>query len=90
MPAQVVNHTLAQSAPDSVLQVVAGMGKVFVGEITESARQVMRERGDEGAIQPEHLLEANRRWKEKRERPGHYPPGGASGAPGLGKRRRLF
>ena len=55
------------------------------------ARAVMKERGEEGQpVRPEHLLEAHRRYKQAREKPGYYPIGGTSGAPGAGKKRKLF
>jgi transcription initiation factor TFIID subunit 11 len=43
--------------------VVSGVGKVFVGEMVESALDIMDERGDTGPIQPEHLREAFRRYQ---------------------------
>jgi hypothetical protein len=69
------------------------MGKIFIGEITERARKIQLEKGVTGPIQPEHLLEAHRLYKEEREVPGRFPPGAPStsaGAGGNGKRRRLF
>lgn len=68
----------------------SGVGKVFVGEMVEQARAVQRERHETGPIQPVHLYEAYRRYKLAQERPGRYPPGLSSGAPGLGRSRRLF
>jgi transcription initiation factor TFIID subunit 11 len=44
--------------------VIAGFTKVFVGEIVESSRDIMEEWGDKGAIAPEHLREAYRRYRE--------------------------
>ncbi|KAJ3138312.1 transcription initiation factor TFIID subunit 11 [Geranomyces variabilis] len=52
-----------QSVSDSTAIVVAGVAKLFVGEMTERAREVMQEWGDAGAVQPEHLREAYRRSK---------------------------
>ena len=69
---------------------VSGVGKVFVGEMVELARAVQRERHESGPIMPVHLYEAYLRYKNANERPGRYPPGMSSGAPGLGRRRRLF
>jgi transcription initiation factor TFIID subunit 11 len=43
--------------------VVAGFSKVYVGEIVEKAREVMEEWGHTGAIRPEHIREAHRRYK---------------------------
>ncbi len=50
----------------------------------------MKEMQEDGPIQPHHLLEAHRRYKQEREKPGRYPIGGSSGAPGLGKKRKMF
>lgn len=43
--------------------VVAGIAKVFVGELIEEARKIADDLGDRGPIQPSHLLEAHRRLK---------------------------
>jgi hypothetical protein len=45
--------------------VVSGVGKIFVGEMVESALEIMDERGDTGPIAPEHLREAFRRYQKK-------------------------
>ena len=37
------------------------IAKVFAGEMVETARDVMREQSEDGAIQPCHLREAARR-----------------------------
>ena len=44
--------------------VLAGLAKLFVGNIVETAREVMEERG-ERAIMPRHLREAHRRCQTK-------------------------
>jgi hypothetical protein len=69
------------------------MGKIFVGEIVESARKIQEAKGVTGPLQPEHLLEAHRLYKEEREVPGRFPPGAPSASAGVGgngKRRRMF
>jgi len=43
--------------------VVGGITKIFVGELVETARMVMEERGDSGPIRPTHVREAHRRMK---------------------------
>lgn len=87
---QLVNHVLAQSVNQHIVLAASGVGKVFVGEMVEQARAVQRERQEHGALKPVHLYEAYRRFKLEQERPGRYPPGLSSGAPGLGNARRMF
>lgn len=43
--------------------VVSGIGKMFVGELVETARMVMSERKETGPIRPCHIREAYRRLK---------------------------
>ncbi|PWN53914.1 TAFII28-domain-containing protein [Violaceomyces palustris] len=87
---KLVNHVLSQSVSQHIAMVASGVGKVFVGEMVEKARAVQAERGESGPLRPHHLYMAHRLYKMERERPGYYPPGTNSGAPGLGKRRRMF
>nr|GEV81902.1 nucleotidyltransferase family protein isoform 4 [Tanacetum cinerariifolium] len=43
--------------------VVSGIAKIFVGELVETAKVVMRERSETGPIRPCHIREAYRRLK---------------------------
>ncbi|XP_022873333.1 transcription initiation factor TFIID subunit 11-like isoform X4 [Olea europaea var. sylvestris] len=43
--------------------VVSGIAKMFVGELVETARIVMADRGESGPIRPCHMREAYRRLK---------------------------
>ncbi|XP_008793134.2 transcription initiation factor TFIID subunit 11 [Phoenix dactylifera] len=43
--------------------VVSGIGKMFVGELVETARIIMTERKESGPIRPCHIREAYRRMK---------------------------
>ncbi|KAJ3260310.1 transcription initiation factor TFIID subunit 11 [Boothiomyces macroporosus] len=57
---------LVGPVPASVAIVVSGVGKVFVGEMVESALEIMDEWGHTGPITPEHLREAFRRYQKER------------------------
>ncbi|KAG1699711.1 hypothetical protein DVH05_012603 [Phytophthora capsici] len=46
--------------------VMAGMTKVFVGEITAEARRIMKKNGETGPIRPRHLREAHRKYYKRR------------------------
>ncbi|KAG7391813.1 transcription initiation factor TFIID subunit 11 [Phytophthora pseudosyringae] len=46
--------------------VMAGMTKVFVGEITAEARRIMEKNGETGPIRPRHLREAHRKYYKRR------------------------
>ncbi|TPX63823.1 hypothetical protein SpCBS45565_g06345 [Spizellomyces sp. 'palustris'] len=65
---------LGQNVAESSAIVVAGAAKLFVGEMTEKAREIMEEWGDTGGIQPEHLREAYRRYKHD---PASITPAGS-------------
>ncbi|CEP10322.1 hypothetical protein [Parasitella parasitica] len=60
---RLVSQVLNQQCSQTMAFVVAGFSKVYVGEIVEKAKEIMEEWGDHGAIRPEHLREAHRRYK---------------------------
>ncbi|KAI9255164.1 hTAFII28-like protein conserved region-domain-containing protein [Phascolomyces articulosus] len=62
---RLVSQVLNQQCSQTMAIVVAGFSKVYVGEIVEKAREVMEDWGHTGAIRPEHLREANRRYKKE-------------------------
>ncbi|KZT54058.1 TAFII28-domain-containing protein [Calocera cornea HHB12733] len=57
-----------------VAQMVAGVGKVFVGEITERALQVQEMRGEHGPLTPEHLRQAYQMYKDDKGNVGAARP----------------
>ncbi|KAI9099838.1 hTAFII28-like protein conserved region-domain-containing protein [Phlyctochytrium arcticum] len=62
---KVLQTVLGQNVTESSAIVVAGAAKLFVGEMTEKAREIMEERKESGPIRPEHLREAYRRHKHE-------------------------
>ncbi|GJJ76341.1 transcription initiation factor TFIID subunit 11 [Entomortierella parvispora] len=61
---KLVGTILNQQVTQTMAFVVAGFCKVFVGEMVEKAREVMDDWGETGAIRPEHLREAQRRYRK--------------------------
>lgn len=65
-PHNAVKDAMKQVSPNlkinkEVQIAMAGMAKLYVGELVETARLAMKEWGDTGPIQPKHLREAYRR-----------------------------
>lgn len=71
---KVVQQTLGQQVSLPVAQVVAGFGKVFVGEMVEKARAVQTRRGETGPLSPDHLREAYRLYQKETGRVGAARP----------------
>ncbi|KAJ3216707.1 transcription initiation factor TFIID subunit 11 [Dinochytrium kinnereticum] len=59
-----MNILLGSTVPTGIIITVAGSGKMFIGEIVEKAIEVKQEWNDVGALSPEHIREAFRRYKK--------------------------
>ncbi|GAA6040769.1 hypothetical protein JCM8097_003288 [Rhodosporidiobolus ruineniae] len=75
---KLVNQVLGQSVSPSILTVVRGFAKVFVGEIVEKARSIA---SHPGALTPQDLREAYRLYLAEHD---------GAGAGGTGRSKRLF
>ncbi|CAG8521501.1 13088_t:CDS:2 [Ambispora gerdemannii] len=61
---RLVGQILNQPCSPTMAFVIAGFTKVYIGEIVELAREVQKDWNQTGALTPEHLREANRRYKQ--------------------------
>ncbi|KAF9405236.1 transcription initiation factor TFIID subunit 11 [Podila epigama] len=81
---KLVGTILNQQVTQTMAFVVAGFCKVYVGEMVEKAREVMEDWNETGPIRPEHLREAQRRYKLEEVQKGR----GVQST--FGYKRRLF
>lgn len=57
------------NVPQNAVIAMAGIAKVFVGEIVEEACQAQDQGGEEGALQPKHIREAARKLRKNNKIP---------------------
>lgn len=60
-----LQNVMGTSIQPSTAIVAAGAGKIFVGELTEKAKDIMEAQGESGPIEPRHIREAFRQYKEQ-------------------------
>lgn len=62
---KLISTIIGQAVNPNMVIAVAGLSKVFVGELVEEAKRVQLEEEEEGALMPSHIHEAYRRLYKK-------------------------
>lgn len=84
---RIANLVLSQSITQNVATVISGFCKVYACEILENAIEIQKQWGDEGPLLPDHIREAQRRYRvEQQGAIGTRFMGGTNtgGGPGAG------
>lgn len=62
---RLISTIIRQAVNPNIVIGVAGLSKVFVGEMVEEAKKVQKEMNDDGPLLPSHIHEAHRRLFKK-------------------------
>jgi transcription initiation factor TFIID subunit 11 len=70
---KILTTLLQQNIPEKMAVIVSGVAKIFVGELVEQARVIMREQEEKGPLKPVHIREVVRRnrYLENKRSPGN-------------------
>ncbi|KXS21635.1 TAFII28-domain-containing protein [Gonapodya prolifera JEL478] len=64
---KIVSNSTGQTATKNVIIAISSAAKVFVGDIVDRAKEVQSDWADTGALRPDHLREAYRRYRKDQE-----------------------
>lgn len=62
---KLISTIIGQAVNPNIVIGIAGLSKVFIGEMVEEAKKVQKELNDEGPLLPSHIHEAHRRLFKK-------------------------
>lgn len=62
---KLISMIIGQAVNPNIVIAVAGLSKVFIGEMIEEAKKAQKEFGNDGALLPSHIHEAYRRLCKK-------------------------
>ncbi|WUR05087.1 transcription initiation factor TFIID subunit 11 (TAF11) [Vairimorpha necatrix] len=60
-----IASVIGQAVNPNLVIAVSGLAKIYVGEMVELAKEIQKEKNEEGALLPSHIHEAHRRMYGK-------------------------